>query len=137
VHARTEGFLNVLVPAVEHKWPEHRRILLVSHAATVITLARALVGDRSLPARVGCCSLTEGVRKDSSSDGVIGGWELLKLADGSHLEKGASRDWGFEDIQIANGKVIEDLGVPGTENELDDPVGPQVIIESTTSAARL
>jgi transcription factor C subunit 7 len=58
--------------------------------------------------------LTEAVRKKEVSDGkVIGGWEISRLADGSHLEKGASRDWGFEDIEIANGKVR----VPASNSE--------------------
>jgi len=56
-----------------------------------------------------------------------GKWELGKIADGAYLEKGASRDWGFEDIEIAHGKVVEDPGVPGTENESDEPLGSQVI----------
>jgi transcription factor C subunit 7 len=105
VHDRTEGFLNVSIPTIERRWPEHKRILFVTHAAIVITLARAFAGDRTLHLRAGCCSLTEAVRKKDGTNEVVGGWELLKLADGAHLEEGASRDWGFEDIQIAHGKV--------------------------------
>lgn len=98
VHDRADEFLKVFIPAVEAKWPEHKRILLVSHAATVITLVRALAGDRKLPLRIGCCSL-------SVADKKTEGWNFVKFADGAHLEKGASRDWGFEDIEIADGKV--------------------------------
>lgn len=90
----------MFIPAVEAKWPEHKRILLVSHAATVITIVRALGDDRKIPVRVGCCSLSEADKKAGGS-----GWDLVKIADGAHLEKGASRDWGFEDIEIAHGKV--------------------------------
>ena len=80
--------------------------MLVSHAATVIALARSLCGDRGLPLRVGCCSLTEFARKEGDQDWkVIGGWEAKRLADGAHLKDGASREWGFEDIEIADGKV--------------------------------
>ncbi|KAF7310948.1 hypothetical protein HMN09_00638100 [Mycena chlorophos] len=121
VHTRADGFLAAFIPAVECAYPEHKRILLVSHAATVIVLARSLLAQRNLPLRVGCCSLTEVVRKP---DGV--GWEAKKLADGAHLEKGSTRDWGFEDIEIANGKVVEDPGVPGTEHQEDGPNGLQI-----------
>jgi hypothetical protein len=85
--------------------PGVERILLVSHAATTIALARALLGNRTLALRVGCCSLTEMKRLPGASDKVSGGWEGLKMADGAHLKEGASRDWGFEDIVIANGEV--------------------------------
>lgn len=29
----------------------------------------------------------------------------MKMADGAHMKEGATRDWGFEDIVIAGGKV--------------------------------
>ncbi|KAG5729206.1 hypothetical protein E4T56_gene9165, partial [Termitomyces sp. T112] len=50
----------------------------------------------------------------------------------SHLKDGASRDWGFEDIEIAGGKVVDDPGVPGSEllDEKDEPVGSQIHISS-------
>jgi transcription factor C subunit 7 len=80
--------------------------MLVSHAATTIALVRGLLGNRDLPVRIGCCSLTEFVRKEGDDWKVIGGWGVRKFADGTHLKDGASRDWGFEDIEIANGKVI-------------------------------
>lgn len=80
--------------------------MMVSHAATTIALVRGLLGDRSLPVRVGCCSLTEFVKKEGADWGVIGGWEAKRLVDGAHLKGGALRDWGFEDIEIANGKVM-------------------------------
>ncbi|KAJ7837569.1 phosphoglycerate mutase-like protein [Mycena olivaceomarginata] len=132
VHARAAGFLDAFVPEVERTRPggrAHTRILLVSHAATVIALARALVGAPALPLRVGCCSLTEAVRKRDVIP-VLGGWEARRLADGAHLKEGASREWGFEDILIADGKVVTDPGVAGTEHEKDDVVGPQVSLTS-------
>jgi len=79
--------------------------VLVSHAATIIALVRSLLGERNLPVRVGCCSISEFVKKEREDWRVIGGWEVKRLADGAHLQDGASRDWGFEDIEIANGKV--------------------------------
>ncbi|KAL0951121.1 hypothetical protein HGRIS_007857 [Hohenbuehelia grisea] len=143
VHTRTDSFLQTFVPAVEGALPyessvppseagtsgtAHARLLLVSHAATVITLARSLKGDPELPLRVGCCSLTDFVRPaggDTFESGrrVLGAWEARKLADGAHLKQGSSREWGFEDIEVDHGKVVPDPGVPGTEQELDEPVG--------------
>ncbi|EIW86668.1 phosphoglycerate mutase-like protein [Coniophora puteana RWD-64-598 SS2] len=122
---RVEGTLNILVPEIEQRFGDkHTHILMVGHAATVIALARGLLGDRSLSLRVGCCSLTEIVRKADSSN-VIGGWEAKLLASGHHLAQGASRDWGFEDIEVSNGKVVDDVGMAGTEDEVDDTSGPQ------------
>jgi transcription factor C subunit 7 len=99
---------------------KHKKVLLVSHAGTVIALTRSLVGDREFPLRVGCCSLTElvpGVQNSHGKQRVRGAWEAKKLADGRHLEKGASRDWGFEDIEIAAGKVGD---IPCPEPRLAD-----------------
>ncbi|TFK57246.1 phosphoglycerate mutase-like protein [Heliocybe sulcata] len=134
VHDRVGGFLKLLVPEVERRFSDkHKRILLVSHAATVIALARELLGDRSLPLRIGCCSITELARK-TDVPSVLGGWESKRLGSGSHLKEGASRDWGFEDIEIADGKVVPDKGEPGTENEVDEPVGPQLGESSHTTS---
>ena len=105
IHDRVDGYLSVFIPHVERVYPEHKVIMLVSHAATAIALVRSLCGDRKLPLRVGCCSLTEFVRKEGEDWKVIGGWEAKRLADGTHLKDGASREWGFEDIEIAGGKV--------------------------------
>ncbi|KAI0374213.1 PGAM-domain-containing protein [Pilatotrama ljubarskyi] len=125
VHDRVNGLLRALVPCIERKYSgKHKRILLVSHAATVIALTRELIGDRSLPLRVGCCTITELVRKPGET-GAVGCWEAKRLADGAHLKDGSSRDWGFEDITVRDGKVIDDAGQPGTENEVDEPVGLQ------------
>lgn len=105
VHDRVGGCLEVLHPQLERKFPgQHKRILLVSHAATVIALARELLGNRELPLRIGCCSLSILKRKQDRSD-VIGAYEPIKLASGDHLEQGASRDWSFDDIVIKDGKV--------------------------------
>ncbi|KAI5119992.1 hypothetical protein M0805_004435 [Coniferiporia weirii] len=104
---------------------QHKRVLLVSHAAIVIALIRGLIDDRELPLRVGRCSLTV-LRRKKGREGVKGAYEHIKLASGDHLREGASRDWGFEDIVVKDGKVVEDIGVPGTEHEEDHTVGSQV-----------
>jgi len=129
VHDRASGCLNALASTIDRHYPgKHRRILLVSHAATVIALTRELVGDRSLPLRVGCCSMTVLSRKINSGQSlsVVGDWDPVLLASGDHLTEGASRDWGFEDVSIKDGKVVDDDGIPGTQGEEDVPVGSQV-----------
>ncbi|KAH8120344.1 phosphoglycerate mutase-like protein [Phellopilus nigrolimitatus] len=126
VHDRTGGCLEVLHPQTERLYPsQHKRILLVSHAAIVIALTRELVGNRDLHLRVGCCSLTIVKRKLGRED-VRGAYDHIKLASGAHLEQGASRDWGLEDIVVKDGKVVEEDGVSGTEEDDDHPVGSQV-----------
>ncbi|KAF5375041.1 hypothetical protein D9758_000243 [Tetrapyrgos nigripes] len=132
LHDRAKDFLVHFVPHVERRLPEHqhKRVLFFSHAATVIVLARELIGKRDLPLRVGCCTLSEFVRKPEGKD-VAGGWEAKRLATGDFLTGGVQRDWGMEDIEIENGKVVNDSGEPGTENEVDEPVGLQVRMTSS------
>lgn len=91
--------MRALVPYIERKFDgRHKRILLVSHAATVIALTRELIGDRALPLRVSCCAVTELQRKPGETK-VVGCWVAARLADASHLKDGPLRDWGFEDIR--------------------------------------
>ena len=105
-HDRTEAVLHHLVNEVESTFKgQHKRILLVSHAATIIAVNRALLGDRQAPMRIGCCTLSEFQRK-SDKGSVIGGWEAVRIGDGSHMKEGAGRDWGFEDIILSEGKVM-------------------------------
>ncbi|EKM61005.1 uncharacterized protein PHACADRAFT_190138 [Phanerochaete carnosa HHB-10118-sp] len=126
VHSRAEGFLAALIPELERRFEDkHKHILIVSHAATIIALTRALVRDRARPMRIACCSLTT-FRRTIPGDEPLDGWKLVSLGDGSHLNDGATRDWGFEDIVIADGKVVDDLGQPGTESEDGGPVGLQL-----------
>jgi transcription factor C subunit 7 len=158
LHDRLAGFLSVLIPEVQRRFAGvHKRILLVSHAATVIALARELVGDRSLSFRAACCSLTVLDRKDatggdSARGTVVGGWTARLLGDGRHLKDGLQRAWGFQDTTITDGEVsvvatanllecdigltltrptflqvINEHGEPGTENEEDEPVDSQII----------
>ena len=105
VHHRTEEVLKALVPHVENTFKgQHQQILLVSHAATIIALARSLVGDRSLSLRPGCCSLSHFERK-KDADGLFGAWNPLLLAHHDHLSEGMMKDWGFEDIEVEGVKV--------------------------------
>lgn len=158
LHDRLAGFLSVLIPEVQRRFAgAHKRILLVSHAATVAALAHELVGDRNLSFRVACCSLTVLDRKDavageSTQRTAIGDWRVRLLGDGRHLKDGPQRAWGFMDAPISEGEVsvvataisrweigfdththptslqvVQEPGEPGTENEKDEPVGSQII----------
>lgn len=111
---------------------EHERIVLCTHAATAIALVRALLNEREYPLRIGCCTVSIFDRVAPADQGMLGPkfWKAIKLGDGSHLKQGAQRDWGFEDIELENGKVVLHPGVPGSENEEDTPVGPQFIINA-------
>ncbi|KAH8102625.1 phosphoglycerate mutase-like protein [Cristinia sonorae] len=125
-HHRAGQCVKAIVEDLERRFPgKHQRILLVSHAATIIAVVRELVGDRDLPLRPGCCSLTKLERK-AGVVGVLGGWEPKLLVDGSHMAGGSTRDWGFEDIVIDRGHVVNDSGQPGSEEDVDEPVGLQV-----------
>jgi transcription factor C subunit 7 len=114
LHDRIAGFLKVLIPEVQRRFAgAHKRILLVSHAATVAGLTHELLGDRNLSFRVACCSLTVLDRKDAA-DAVagepaqrtaIGYWRARLLGDGKHLKDGLLRSWGFMDAAIADGEV--------------------------------
>ncbi|KIK71047.1 hypothetical protein GYMLUDRAFT_33162 [Collybiopsis luxurians FD-317 M1] len=136
VHYRTKVVLSDLISEVEARFPDHKRVLLVSHAATVIALARELAGDRKLSLRVGCCSLSEFVRR---KDGVVGSarsqWEMKRGAEADFLTGGIQRDWGFEDIEIAGGQVVDDVGVPGSEDEVDEPVGSMLRVDRAVARA--
>jgi len=138
VHDRVAGFLSVFVPEVQRRFGgQHKRILLVSHAATAIALARELVGNRDLSFQVACCSLTVLDRKvataaegDLAPSAVVGGWTATLLGDGSHLKDGLQRAWGMEAIVIVDGEVSSEHGVSGTESEEDEPVGSQIELYS-------
>ncbi|KIJ68397.1 hypothetical protein HYDPIDRAFT_173137 [Hydnomerulius pinastri MD-312] len=126
IHDRVNGFLELFVQRLETS--HHKNVLLVSHAATVIALARGLLAEPEKEIRVGCCSLSEFSRKEGGV-GVLGAWDAVKLANVDHLlEKDMTRHWGFEDIVInpVNKEVVNDTGVLGTEGERDDNHGAQL-----------
>ena len=47
-------------------------------------------------------------------------------ADGSFLAGGVERSWGMVDVETHQGVVVEDAGIPGSEDEEDGPNGVQV-----------
>jgi len=116
LYRRIAGFLTVFVPEVQQRFSAvHKRVLLVSHAATVIALARELVGDRGLRFRARCCSLTVLDRKatpvgNSASAGptaIVGDWTARLLGDDTHLKDGKQRPWGVPDVKTADGEAQE------------------------------
>ncbi|KAF8973966.1 histidine phosphatase superfamily [Flammula alnicola] len=132
LHARVDAFARVFKPALHQRLPpaRFRRILLITHAATTIALVRSFVGDREMYMKVGCCSLTELARREGAPhDRTVGAWRPVSLVSGEHLTGGTSREWGFEDIEVEKGRVVEDPGVPGSEHEEDAPIGLQLQLE--------
>lgn len=126
VHARTAGFLDAFLRRLTAEGDIHKRILFVGHAASVITLGKELVGDRDMPFRVGCCSLTTLVPKagrvpPDGGNASVGEWEITGKAEAEFLTNGVERDWGFEDIEVDKGQVVNDPGDAGTENEVEEP----------------
>lgn len=131
LYKRGEDFLNAFIRRVEASSEANERILLCTHAATVITLSQALLGDESVgrTLRVGCCTLSTFDRVLATEDDALSGtgvWQAIgALARGDFLTNGVERDWGMIDIEVRNGVVIEDDGVPGTEGEEDIAFGVQ------------
>ncbi|KAG8845266.1 hypothetical protein FRB91_001910 [Serendipita sp. 411] len=142
LYRRGEEFLKAFIARVDQAG-SHERVLLVSHAATVITLAQALLGNKEVgrTLRVGCCTLSTFKRKDGGDQHALIGdetWEAIgELARGDFLPNGIERDWGMVDIELKDGVVIDDDGVPGTENEVDVVPGPQDWGQSTSNIARM
>jgi len=104
--------------------------VLFSHAATLIALVQAFTGDLGLNIQAGCCSISELVKKKGDNATVaLGGYETVMLVSGAHLQKGSEREWGFDHV-VDKGNVVEEPGVPGSEDEEAGPVGLQVVLSS-------
>ncbi|PWN47320.1 phosphoglycerate mutase-like protein [Violaceomyces palustris] len=77
-----------------------QRVLLVSHAATLIALGRALLEDdlkRTIQIGTGTASLSKYTRR--INDGVVGSvWKQELNGDASFLRKGVEREWSFEHV---------------------------------------
>jgi len=126
VHERGAITLDALIQTASSP-----RLLLVTHAATAVTLVRALVGDPKLPLRVGCCSISTLTRS------TLGNWQPVgQLANADHLTNGIERDWGFEDVSFANGHVVEDEG-EGEGPETDEgPTGLSIELPNNSKYIR-
>ncbi|KAI9489997.1 histidine phosphatase superfamily [Zychaea mexicana] len=89
-HQRSKEGLNKLLNQLDNEadgGPE--TILLVGHAASVITAVRALLDNETYPVCPATCSLSKLVRKDDGS------WDLVLNGDTTHLSDGSQRAWTF------------------------------------------
>jgi transcription factor C subunit 7 len=110
VHARASTTLSAVFTQLDRTMPQDNiRVLMFTHAATAITLVRGLLKDPNRSMRIGCCTLSVFERQQGAPEDValLGSdiWNILSLGDGTHLKEGAQRDWGFEDVQIKDGRV--------------------------------
>lgn len=135
VHRRTDDFLEAFVPRVEGGDPAplvhhassgvatHKKIILIGHAASCIMLIKSLAGSKvdGADIRIGTCSVTR--MEKESAGGIRGAFKVVgQMGDASFLTNGVERDWGFRDILVdeSTGRVINDHGVAGSENEVDE-----------------
>lgn len=135
VHRRTDDFLEAFVPRVEGGDPAplahhassgvatHKKIILIGHAASCIMLIKSLAGSKvdGAEIRIGTCSVTR--MEKESEGGILGAFKVVgQMGDASFLTNGVERDWGFRDILVdeTTGRVINDHGVAGSENEVDE-----------------
>jgi hypothetical protein len=117
LYNRLAGFVSVFVTELQRHFARaaspHKRILFVGHAATVIGLVQAWLGDRNVSFLAGCCSITVLERKavalTSSVEGDVvgtdGDWIKRVLGGGNHLKDGLRRGWCFERLKLKDGKV--------------------------------
>lgn len=110
IHDRAAAFLRLLIAHVDEVYPDVKSVLLVSHAATVIALGRALMKDRERDVRAGTCSLSCYTRRsgqERAEDG-IGEWECRLNGDCSFLTGGEQRNWSFDqEIEMEEAGILE------------------------------
>lgn len=103
LHERAKRVLDLLIASIDAE-PEETRpkaILLVSHAATLIALGRALIGDDSAHIGAATASVSRYRRTGSA-------WTCTHNADCSFLTNGTERDWDFSGYEVA----LEDGPLP-------------------------
>lgn len=92
IHARARHFLRLLIEHIDRHHPDVQTIFLVSHAATVIALGRALSDDRDKDVPAGTCSLSHYRRispKALPEDrDLLGDWECILNGSTAHLQGG-------------------------------------------------
>ncbi|GAA5954120.1 hypothetical protein JCM21900_002894 [Sporobolomyces salmonicolor] len=115
IHLRCLGLLRLLVPELERRGV--RKVVLFSHAATVIALSRALAGDlqaveeggegkewrdeERLACRAATCSVSkfERVGNDREEEGAMGRWKREWNGKTDFLQKGEERHWEFSFVE--------------------------------------
>ncbi|GAA5871098.1 hypothetical protein JCM8547_005357 [Rhodosporidiobolus lusitaniae] len=154
LHARCSTLVDSLIPTLEAKGC--KTLIVFSHAATVIALARAFAGDLSeellragegaeggkeeplgewkdeerLQARAATCSVSKFVRKEGGN-----GWTREWDGRTDFLEKGEERRWDFTFVEeIAEDGILEDgteVSPLKSDNYKDEPTAaPKETVES-------
>lgn len=107
---RIDSFLLAFVRRVEAERPDVRTLLIVSHAAVVVQIARALSGEYDLDFPAATASLSLYRRKGLTSlsaarahghgevygpdKPVLGDWEIVFKNSVEHLSGGVQHSWG-------------------------------------------
>ncbi|KDN42294.1 phosphoglycerate mutase-like protein [Tilletiaria anomala UBC 951] len=100
LHKRTKRFLSLLEARCEQIGV--KRVLLCSHAATIIALGRSILAEsagtdgRGYPIGAGTASLSLYVRGEQGGD--AGRWTQLLNGSADHLPEGVEREWNFDHV---------------------------------------
>ena len=116
VHSRAKEFLRRFVTYIEHTHPNIKSVLLVSHAAFVIALGRALMYEPQRDVRAGTASLSHYIRlphtygvatygnwrceSNGGTEHLKGGEQVRRLhfeGSGAIIDERMQRHWGFDD----------------------------------------
>ncbi|KAL7418617.1 hypothetical protein Q5752_007075 [Cryptotrichosporon argae] len=120
---RCDTFVEAFVKRVEAEHPDVKTVLILAHAATVIALGRALVGDDEHDVQTPTASVSLYRRKRSVAQGAsaLGAWDHVINGQTSHLPAGAEVNWSFSEVIFQpNGEVVTDSGdqLPFTPDDL-------------------
>ncbi len=97
LHTRTKRLFKLLEKRCERLGVQ--RVLLCSHAATIIALGRSILdaetgeGGKGYPIGAGTASLSLYVRKGTSDE-----WHQELNGSADHLTRGVERDWNFDHV---------------------------------------
>ena len=120
IFKRSQEFWKRFIPTFEERYPEIDTILIVTHAATKIALASALLGlssvfdyidDKQTLIRAGSCSLSKFIKSDNDDSDK---WKIVMNGNCEFLTKGEEMNWDFRQgveagsaEDIARRKAIE------------------------------
>ncbi|KAK9238807.1 histidine phosphatase superfamily [Lipomyces kononenkoae] len=94
LHDRAKFVLTAMIKDCNENHPTITTVVICAHAATIIALGRALVGDDSFDVRTGTCSIS--VYDADPSENGIGKWKCRENGSAQHLSRGEERHWSFE-----------------------------------------
>ncbi|EWC44418.1 hypothetical protein DRE_06786 [Drechslerella stenobrocha 248] len=97
VHDRAAYALTRLINHVDENYPHVTAIVLVSHAATVIAVGRALVGDAGMDVGAGTCSCSVYKRKTSQSSSSAEWWVDV---DGKEVPRTGTMDLNKDAVPV-------------------------------------